>query len=539
MPKKVLIVIPNDFRGPPRERFKKAQWQDARDFAGKVESLGYQAVVLEEDLIEPRATYESVSSAIETHKPVAVVSRSYLWADPPIGHAIQLATPSDVFLGNSAYTAPVGAKLGEAPGEVFMLHDTCVARMTGRHQERLIGPLSGNGEEQLMSDLTEFLSNGRITSNVDFPNFKLPIQRSHTAMARTILAGMRGNVMATTGGHCMGMLPCHINVPYHCGQNGWGMNIPIISPDLFDWNKRFEAKRDHYMMLGFAYVQWLIAKGVKFLFQNDWDGNSLPADEQDYDLGVAAKQMGFYAAMLDIAAERKIKILGIPAQLIMTEGLFCGDLIKGVAMSSEGPEGRKHPLFWMTEGDMDGGISHFVLNAVTKEAPIFCDVRCPITELGQGVWMMCNFGAAGMDGAGGWDKCYSVRQYKGYFGAGGGTFSFLNPKKSYVVGLRTGVDQQGIFGTVAIGETVQSTDYNHVVDGRWPQYKVHLFAQGGNREIYRKMVTNHKHFAASATPLGDACILAETVRLAAGGKPDDPTDKADRVSIIYDGRPTS
>lgn len=535
MPKKVLVVLPNDFRGPPRERFKAAQWDDARAFAILVRSLGHEAVVLEKDLIDPQDTFRIVRAAVDEHKPDAVVSRSYLWADPPIGQAIRLATPNDVLLANSAYTAPAGAKLGEAPGEVFMLHDTCVARMTGRFQERLIGPLTGDGSELFMSDLTEFLQNGRIISNVDFPSFQLPILQKHTKMAELVLAGMRGEIMAMTGGHCMGMLPNHINVPYHCGANGWGFNIPIISPDLFEWEKRFEARKDHYLAIGRAYVTWLIAKGVKFLWQKDWDGSHLPADEQDYDFDVAAKQMAFYAVMLDITAERQIKILGIPAQLLMTERLFCGDLIKGVAMSSEGPEGRDKPLLWVTEGDMDGGISHHVLHDVTGNEVEFCDVRCPIPALGQGKWKMCNSGAAGKDGAGGWDKCFSVRQYRGYFGAGGGTFAFSNPAENYVVGLRTGVNQQGIFGTVAIGRTF-TTESCYVVDGRWPQYNVEFFAPGGNREMYRSFVTNHKHFAASTDPISDACVLTEVVRLAAGGLPNNPADKADRVKVVYDGR---
>jgi L-fucose isomerase-like protein len=189
----------------------------------------------------------------------------------------------------------------------------------------------------------------------------------------------------------------------------------------------------------------------------------------------------------------------------------------------------------MTEGDEDAGISHRVLHAITKKAPIFCDVRCPISELGEGVWMMNNSGAAAKDGAlGGWEGCFSVRQYKGYFGAGGGTFAFLNPAPTKVIGLRTGVDQDGVYGTVAIGETVVSENPNHVVDGRWPQYKVRL--NGTNREVYRKEPTNHYHFAASDNPIDDACVAIEVVRLAAGGSPDDPNDKADRVQLIHDGR---
>jgi len=512
--------------------------EDATAFALLVKHLGGQPKVLTQDLIDPRETYDIVREAIEEFKPTAVVSRGYLWADPPIGQAIRLATPQDVCLANSAYTAPEGAKLGEAPGEVFMLHDTCVARMTGRFQERLIGPFDGPGSDRFKTDVTEFLKNGRIVSDVDFPKFSLPITPEHTAQAQQVLAGMNGEIIAMTGNHCMGMLPNHINVPYHCGSGpdgGWGFNIPIISPDLFEWHDLFLEREAHYMALGRAYVSWLIAKGVKFLWQKDWDGSHLAPEEQDYDFEVAAMQMAFYAVMLDICADRKISILGIPAQLIMTERLFCGDLIKGVAMSDEGPEGRNHPLHWVTEGDMDAGISHRVLREVTNGEPVFCDVRCPMPELGVGVWKDCNSGAAGMKAAGGWENCYSVRQYKGYFGAGGGTFAFRNPARAKVVGLRTGIDHNGVFGTVSIAETVRTSQKRHVVDGRWPQYNVKRYVKS-NREAYRKLVTNHEHWSDSNNPISDACIIHEVVRLAAGGNPSDPNDKADRVEVLYDGR---
>ena len=313
----------------------------------------------------------------------------------------------------------------------------------------------------------------------------------------------------------MGMLPCHINVPHHCGVNGWGLNIPIIPPDLFDWVRRFNERRTYYLGLGRGYVHAMIAKGLRFLYQRDQDGNPMPTDERDYTPEVATFQMALYAVMLDIAEELKIDLLGIPAQLLMTDHVVCGDLIKGVAMSSWGPEGRTKPLCWVTEGDMDAAISQRLLHAVTGSAPVFCDVRCYIPRLGA--WMMCNSGAAAADAAdGGWAGCFSVRQYRGYFRVpgGGGTFAFRNPKYCQVVGLRTAVDQQGIYATVAAGETMPSDDPRDVVDGRWPQYKVKIWAE--SRYCRIMFPTNHFQWAESMNPVQDACVLAEAVRLAGG-----------------------
>lgn len=528
----VLVTVPNDFREPPRLRFRDAQWADARDFAEAVRRLGYNPVLVEEDLINPNDAYRAVSDAVRMHIPCAVVKRSYLWADPPNGHAATLATPIDVPLAASAYTAPLGAKLGEAPGEVFMLHTTCADRMCGRRSTRLIGPLSGDRSDQTMEDLRSFLAGDGVhvptTSGSAVSEVLGNPSDIEVAAAGAILASLRGKVVAMTGGHCMGMLPNGIQPVWHCGTGtrGWGLNIPIISPDLYLWYTRVQDNYSKYIGLGGQYLDWLKAQGVRFCYGTDAYGNDLGDDERDYDDDTAAYQLAYYAAMVEICQEHGIDLLGIPAQLVMTESLFCGDLIKGVANSSQGPEGRSEPLFWLTEGDIDAALSHYVLYGATRHAPAFADVRCTIPDLGPDTWMMCNSGAACADIAdGGFAGCYSVRQYKGYFAAGGGTFAFGNAKPCHVVGLRIAHDQDGPYGTVAIGRTVQSSDPAHYVDDRWPQLRVEVYAPA--REAYHAWPTNHFHWAESVDPLVDARTMVEVLACVAG---------LDRVTLLYDGR---
>lgn len=514
---RVLIVMPADFRIEAMQRFGQAQLEDARQFAALVKLLGHEVELLEEPLVEPRSAYLAVRNAVERFQPTHVIERCYLWADPPNGHAVTLATPPDIPLGVSAYIAPeVGdAPLGEAPGEVFQLHTTCANTMTGRKSVRLFGPLTGPGSTLTENDLRDFLAFGELRTNVSFPDTILPIQPEHIVRAQLLLKVLRGRVMAMTGNHCMGMLPCHINVPYHCGANGWGLNIPIIPPDLFDWLRRFNERREHYLTLGRHYMQQMVARGFHFCFQRDENGRPLPPSERDYTPEVAAFQMALYAVMLDLTDELKIDLLGIPAQLLMTDHVVCGDLIKGVAMSNWGPEGRSSPLCWVTEGDMDAAISHWLLHDVTGYPPVFCDIRCYIPRLDA--WMMCNSGAAAAEAAEhGWESCFSVRQYGGYFRVkgGGGTFAFSNPKCCRVIGLRTAVDQDGIYATIALGETVRSNDPRDVVDGRWPQYKVKVFDDVRKCRLF--WPTNHFHWVETDDPIGHARVLAEAVRLVGG-----------------------
>lgn len=531
---RVLVVIPNDFRDEARARFALAQESDAVEFTKTIKNLGHTAFLLERDLVEPASTYTIVKKAIEEFRPTQVVERCYLWADPPIGQAIRLAVYPWLPLGVSAYIAPEGARLGEAPGEVFQLHTTCANRMTGRDSVRLFGPLTGDGSEQTMNDIREFLEKGKIVSGTDFKDFPLPIGDKHTQRAIEILSSMEGKIVAMTGQPSMGMLPCNVNVPWHCGggekgKGGWGLNIPIKSPDLYFWIARFQEQKERYLDIGRAYLRWLERKGVRFCYQCDFDGTPLsPEDIGAFTPETAAFQMALYAVMLEIAGEMNIDILGIPAQLVMTDHVVCGDLIKGIATSSEGPEGRSKPLRWETEGDIDGGISEEVLYQTTGHAPGFADIRCYIPWLDA--WMMCNSGQCCADLAEkGFASCYSVAQYAGYFRSAmrGGTFAFLNPKKCRVVGLRVAIDQQGIYGTVAIGETVQSDDPRAIVDGRWPQLKVKVYDDVRKTRFW--WPTNHYHWAESKNPIEDACVLSEVVRLAAGGD-------ASRVKLLYDGR---
>ena len=531
-PKRVLIVIPNDFRDEARARFAKAQRADAQMFARVIRSLGHQARVLPMDLVEPESAYALVSKEIRKYRADAVIERCYLWADPPNGQAVTLAMPPDMPLGVSAYIAPLGKPLGEAPGEVFQLHTTCANRMVGRDSERLFGPLEGQGSDQTMQDLKEFLENGRIVSDIEFTDFQLPIKKNHTARARQILDSLRGKLVAMTGQPSMGMLPCNINIPWHCSagtKGGWGMNIPIKSPDLAYILWKYGEDKAHYDKRGHEYVRLMKDKGFDFRYTRDWDNRPLPEE----DIGgltpeIAAFQMALYAVLLDIIREQKIAILGIPAQLVWTDHVVCGDLIKGVATSSWGPEGRNTPLRWETEGDIDGGISEYLLHKTTGNAPGFADVRCFIPQLNA--WMMCNSGQCCADLAeGGWKGCFSTPQYTGYFRSPrrGGTFAFRNPKACKVVGLRVAVDQEGVYGTVSIGQTVRSNDPRTVVDGRWPQLKIKVF--DGVRKTRFYWPTNHYHWAESADPINDACILYETLRLSAGGD-------AGRVRLLYDGR---
>ncbi len=531
---KVLVVVPNDFRDEARARFAEAQWRDAELFAQKIRDLGHEAILVRVDLIEPTQAYTVVKKAIEEHKPTHIIMRCYLWADPPNGHAVILATPSDIPLGISGYIPPEGAPLGEAPGEVFVFHISCVARMTGRDHSRLWGPLDGPGSDQTMNDLGEFLTHGKVVSDVDFPNYPLPITSGHTKTAKGILAKLRGKIVAMTGQPSMGMLPCTINTPWHCGagsDGGWGLNIPIMSPDLYYWvSVRFKQEKKRFMQLGRLYVQWLQKQGVRFCFQYDFDGTPLSLeDRQAYTPEVAAYQMALYACMVEITEEMNISILGIPSQLVMTDFVTCGDLIKGVACSSQGPEGRTGKTRrWSTEGDIDGAISEEILEEVTKHNPIFCDVRCFIAWLNA--WMLCNSGQGCKDMAlGGWMGCYSAPQYGGYFRAKrrGGTLAFANPRVGDVLGLRVAIDHQGPYGTIALGRNVQSDNPRAIVDGRWPQYKAEIFAT--EREARIKIPTNHIHFAITDNPIEDACIAFEIIRLAAGGDPS-------RVQVLYDGR---
>ncbi len=110
--KKVLITRPNDFRIEARIRFATAQMTDIEAFVKAVSTLGHVPIIIPDDLSEPTATYTAIKAAIEQHKPDCVVKRSYLWADPPIGQAITLATPPGIPIASAAYIAPLGEKLG-------------------------------------------------------------------------------------------------------------------------------------------------------------------------------------------------------------------------------------------------------------------------------------------------------------------------------------------------------------------------------------------------------------------------------------------
>lgn len=521
MKKRVLVVVPNDFRVPPRERFRVAQWSDAHEYCAVIESLGCETHLIEEDLIEPHETYTKVAYAIKSLEPSCVIMRCYLWADPPNGIAVfNAAGQEDIPVAASAYSAPLGAPLGEAPGEVFMLHTTANARHFGLYPTRLYGPLKEDGSEKTIEQLRSFINGSHIGS----ARYPIPCDRGHRDDARKILNMFRGRIIAMTGGNSMGMLTCGINTQYHCGPRGWGFNIPIIPPDLYEWDKRVNDNRARFIRNGSDYYDWLVAKGVRFLHATDWDGSPLEADERDYNKIAAVEQLAYYSALTEICDERKIYILGIPAQLQMTNNLFCGDLIKGVAMSSEGPEGRHVPLHWMTEGDMDQGISNAILYEITGNPAVFCDVRCRIPDLGPGAFMMCNSGAACADAAEkSWESIISVRQYKGYFEAGGGTFAFRNPSCHPVIGLRTAVDHEGIYACVAIGETIRSDDPRHVVDGRWPQYKVDVYAD--EDQCYEYFPTNHFGWAKSDDPIHDARVAIDVIGSVGG-----------RCYTLYDGR---
>jgi hypothetical protein len=381
-------------------------------------------------------------------------------------------------------------------------------------------------DEFFLKGLAEWLRDGKITHDLrhvhDLDKKKLPPEIAHLGAKLAAELKLRKAIMGIFDEGCMGM--------YNAIIDDEPLNAAGIFKERLSQSALVAKMQTVTDLEARAVYDWLVAKGVKFVFGKD------PATELTVDQVLGQCKM--YIAAVRIAKEFGCDVIGIQYQQGLKDLAPASDLAEGMLNNADRPpvyaEGTKDelyagvPVVHFNEVDECAGVDALVTNRCwtalgLDPSTTLHDVRWGEHYKGNGlddfVWLLQISGAAPASHfEGGYAGAISERQPAMYFPLGGGSLKGVG-KPGEIVWSRVFVEGGALHADLGRGTVVSLPAAE--TERRWkettPQWPiVHALLHGvSQNQFMARHRANHVNVAyAPSAEAADKALATKAAMLA-------------------------
>jgi len=381
-------------------------------------------------------------------------------------------------------------------------------------------------DEFFLKGLAEWLRDGKITHDLrhvhDLDKKKLPPEIAHLGAKLAAELKLRKAIMGIFDEGCMGM--------YNAIIDDEPLNAAGIFKERLSQSALVAKMQTVTDLEARAVYDWLVAKGVKFVFGKD------PATELTVDQVLGQRKM--YIAAVRIAKEFGCDVIGIQYQQGLKDLAPASDLAEGMLNNADRPpvyaEGTKDelyagvPVVHFNEVDECAGVDALVTNRCwtalgLDPSTTLHDVRWGEHYKGNGlddfVWLLQISGAAPASHfEGGYAGAISERQPAMYFPLGGGSLKGVG-KPGEIVWSRVFVEGGALHADLGRGTVVSLPAAE--TERRWkettPQWPiVHALLHGvSQNQFMARHRANHVNVAyAPSAEAADKALATKAAMLA-------------------------